>query len=108
MAKVRIDAGACGIETLVEVERAGEKRYSLKVGSACEMVERLARELPELDMLDVFKKVLDNPVYRSASLCLRHVSCPVPCGILKALEAEAGLAVPRAVSITFIEEAAED
>lgn len=66
------------------------------------MVAKLGEELTELTMTDAFKRVFDNPVYRKGVACLRHVACPVPSGILKALEVEAGLNVPRDVSITFI------
>jgi hypothetical protein len=34
-------------------------------------------------------------VYHSLSGCVRHVTCPVGSGILKAAEAAAGLALPR-------------
>jgi hypothetical protein len=65
------------------------------------MVEKLGEKVQTMDMMDVFKKILDNPVYRQGSICLRHVSCPVPSGILKALEVEAGLALPKDVKIVF-------
>ena len=54
--------------------------------------------------MDAFKRVLDNPVYTKGATCLKHVACPVPSGILKALEVEAGLAVPKDVSIIFLKE----
>jgi len=46
----------------------------------------------------------NNPVYRSAAKNLKHVACPVPSGILKALEVEAGLNVLKDASITFVKE----
>ncbi len=103
MTKVKVNPGACGLITEIRASGAGKKKYSIVISSDCEMVRKLAERLPELGMMDVFKKMLDNPVYRAGSECLRHVTCPVPCAILKTLEAEAGLAVPRDVSITFIE-----
>jgi hypothetical protein len=52
-------------------------------------------------MTDLFKKMLDNPVYVRGSVCLKHTSCPVPWCILKAVEAELGLAVPKDVTMKF-------
>lgn len=101
MARLAIEPGACGLSTVVEVLKTEGKSYRVKITSDCEMVQKLGERLKELGMMDAFKKILDNPVYREGSLCLKHVSCPVPCGILKALEVEAGLAVPRDVTIRF-------
>ncbi|GAB4390228.1 MAG: hypothetical protein Kow0025_20800 [Thermodesulfovibrionales bacterium] len=107
MARAVIKPGACGLTTTVRVTKAQGRRYKVSVSSECEMVEKLGSELGELEMTDAFKRILDNPVYKNASACLRHVSCPVPCGVLKALEVEAGLAVPKEVSIKFEEEDGE-
>ena len=40
-------------------------------------------------------------VYAKASECLKHTACPVPCAIIKCIEAEAGLALKKPVSIEF-------
>jgi len=64
-------------------------------------VEKLGEKIQTMDMMDVFKRILDNPVYREGSACLRHVSCPVPSAVQKALEIEAGLALPKDVKIVF-------
>jgi hypothetical protein len=107
VARLSIEPGACGLSTAVEVLKAEGKGFRVRVTSECEMVEKLGERLRELGMMDAFKKILDNPVYREGSSCLRHVSCPVPCGILKALEVEAGLAVPRDVTMRFMEKEGE-
>jgi len=44
----------------------------------------------------------DNPVYRSAAKHLKHVACPVPSAILKAIETESGMNVPKDVRIEFV------
>jgi hypothetical protein len=100
MAKVKVNAGACGLQTTIEV-KPGLKGFKVKVLSECPMAAKLGYDLPELKMMDAFKKILDNPVYRTGSMCLKHISCPVPCAVLKCLEAEAGLAVMKDVVISF-------
>jgi chitinase len=101
MTKIRIQPGACGMLITAEVKKKDKKTFTLTMTSECEMVKKLGAELPELNFMDAFKRVLDNPVYTKGAICLKHVACPVPTGILKALEVEAGLAVPRDVSIVF-------
>jgi hypothetical protein len=103
-AKVIINPGACGFTATVVVEIKKNKNFSVTITSECPMVSKLGIELAELTMGDVFKSLLNNPVYKKGATCLRHVACPVPSGILKALEVEAGLNVPKDVSITFVTE----
>ncbi len=104
MTRVVVNPGACGMESTIEIEKKNSNTYTVKVGSECEMVVKLGREISELTMMDVFKRVLDNPVYTRAATCLKHVACPVPAAILKALEVEAGLNVPKDVTIRFVKE----
>ena len=104
MTKAVIQPGACGMPATVEVVKKDSKTYLLKISSECEMVVKLGREVPELTIMDAFKRLLDNPVYRKGATCLKHVACPVPSAILKALEVEAGLNLPKDVSITFVKE----
>ena len=40
-----------------------------------------------------------HTLYELAPQCLAHPACPVPSGIVKAIEVEAGLALPADVSI---------
>ncbi len=102
MTKANINPGICGLKTSVEIEKKEGKKYALSVKSDCEMVEKLAKEISELDFMDAFKRITENPVYRKGSTCLKHVSCPVPCAILKAFEVEAELALPGNVTIELI------
>lgn len=88
----------------VEVNKKDKKTFTLTITSECKMAEKLGTEIPELTLMDAFKRVLDNPVYTKGATCLKHAACPVPSGILKALEVEAGLAVPKDVSIIFLKE----
>ncbi|MGD0282127.1 MAG: hypothetical protein ABSB95_07175 [Dissulfurispiraceae bacterium] len=101
--KVIINPGACGFPATVVVKKKdGKTLFSVSVTSECEMVSKLGYEIAELTMIDAFKRLMDNPVYRKGAICLRHVACPVLSGILKALEVEAGLNLPKDASITFV------
>jgi hypothetical protein len=104
MAKIRINPGACGMDVLVTVTQKDQNSFTVSILSDCKMVEKLGQELNELAMMDAFKHLLGNPVYVKGAACLRHAACPVPSGILKALEVAAGLNVPRDVTMTFVKE----
>ncbi|MCL4490983.1 MAG: hypothetical protein M1510_03620 [Nitrospirae bacterium] len=108
MTKVIINPGACGMPAAVELEKKDGKTFAVKITSECAMVEKLGREIAELTLMDAFKRLLDNPVYKKGATCLRHVACPVPSGILKALEVEAGLNLPKDVSIVFVKDEAPE
>jgi len=102
MTKVRVDPGQCGMAAVVEVKKKDKGVFGLRITSDCDMVRKLAEEVPTLKLADAFKKLLENPVYKKGATCIRHVACPVPCAILKALEVEAGLGVPRDVTMVFM------
>lgn len=106
--KVIINPGACGFPAVVVIKKKDGETFSVSITSECEMVSKLGAEIGELTMMDVFKRIPDNPVFRKGAICLRHVACPALSGILKALEVEAGLNLPKDVSITFVAEDAED
>lgn len=101
MTRVSINPGACGFTAKVTVEKSGGKEYLLTIKSECPMVKKLGEALPVLNMLDIFVRLQDNPVYKQGGQCLKHTACPVPSGILKALEVEAGLNVPKDACIVF-------
>jgi hypothetical protein len=104
MTRLKIQPGACGMEVLVEVSQKEKKTFTARITSECPMVVRLGEELGEMSMMDAFKRLTETPVYVKGAACLKHAACPVPSGILKALEVEAGLAVARDVVMTFIRE----
>jgi hypothetical protein len=108
MTRVRVHSGVCGFVTTVTAEKTGKRNVSVKLDSGCEMVREMADDISSLDTMAAFTHFLQNPVYRLASRCLKHVACPVPSGILKALEVEAGLCLPRDAAIVFIGEDDEE
>ncbi len=77
---------------------------ALSADTNCEMVKKMLEDIAILDRFAPLTGFQNNPVYRSAAKHLKHVACPVPSGILKALEVEAGLNVKKDVTITFVKE----
>jgi hypothetical protein len=101
MTKVVVNPGVCGFNTTIEVSKQEKRRVSIKIDSGCEHIVELNKTLNELDMRDVLKQRGENEVYQQASLHQLHPSCIIPEAIIKAAEAELGLALPRDASIHF-------
>lgn len=101
MTKVTIHPGICGFSVTVTAEKAEGKKVRISLDTECEMVTGMREDISELDMRAAFTGHLQNPVYRSAAMHLKHAACPVPSGILKAVEVELGLCLPKDAVITF-------
>ena len=100
MTRVKVEPGVCGMVSTIEVSKDGMK-MNLKIDSACEMVKQLGEGLAEVSLRDALKPHAESIVYEWASKVRSHAACPVPMAILKAIEVEAKMALPRPVSITF-------
>lgn len=99
MAKAEINAGICGFKTTVLAQSNSSGTIHLTIESDCKAVCKLADQLQEVEP---FKEAFwrKGPVtHELAPKCLTHPACPVPSGIIKAIEVEAGLALPADVSI---------
>jgi hypothetical protein len=101
MTRVVVNPGICGFVTTIEVTKGAKHRVSISINSDCEHMAELGKSLKKLDMWDVLKPIADCEVHRQASEYQLHSVCPVPIGILKAIEVETGLALPRDVIIHF-------
>jgi hypothetical protein len=101
MTKVIVNSGICGFSVTITAEKDRDKNIRVSLDTECEMVKEMEKDIPILNMMSVFTAHLNNPVYRSASAHVKHTACPVMSGILKAVEVEAGLALPKDVSIVF-------
>ena len=101
MTRVTVQPGICGFSILVNVEKDKERNLRITLDTECEMVKKMAEDISFLEFRAPFSIILHNPVYKSASKTLKHAACPVPSGILKAIEVELGVCLPRPVSITF-------
>jgi hypothetical protein len=104
MTKVIVNSGACGYTITITAEKGKEKKIAISLDSACEMVKKMLADISTVDQRVTLTGFRDNPVYLSASKHLKHVACPAPSAILKAIETEAGLNVAKDVRIEFVRE----
>ena len=99
MAKAEIHAGICGFTTTVQTTMDGDM-CTVTIESDCAAIQRLAGHLSTVDPFREFTLRGEGPetLALGQKFC-SHAACPVPVGIIKAIEIEAGLALPLDVSI---------
>jgi len=99
MAKAEIFAGICGFSTQVETKMDGDL-VNLEIQSDCSAIQKLALELTSVNPYKEISARRAVPLTLQAGLkYCTHAACPVPVGIIKAIEVEAGLALPLDVTI---------
>jgi hypothetical protein len=99
VAKAEIFSGVCGFSTTVKTRMNGAK-CDISLESDCEAIQSLAEGLTEVNPWQEITFRGEGPLTlkRSAEHCY-HPACPVPVGIIKAIEVEAGLALPKDATI---------
>lgn len=105
MTKVRINPGVCGLITEVTAESEDQMDVTVTVKSGCESIRKMFEELGDtFDAYEVcLKKPGDNELYAYAAKHFPgHASCPAVAGIIKCMEAECRLALPKDAEITFL------
>ena len=99
MASAEIESGICGFRTTVKTTADG-RTVRVELETTCGYVEQLAEALTEVDPYKEISYRGEGPVtLKLAAEHLVHPACPVPSGIIKAIEVEAGLALPQDASI---------
>lgn len=101
MTKVRLNPGPCGFKTAIEVAKTAKRKVKVTITSGCEIITNLGQSLTVVGHSDSLQPRESSDLHAQATKHGLHTACPVPIAILKAIEVEAGLAVPRDVSIRF-------
>jgi hypothetical protein len=99
VAKAEIFSGVCGFSTVVEATMDG-KVCNLQITSDCAAIQKLAQELTQVNPYQEIstRRGMPKTLEKGAEYCT-HAACPVPVGIIKAVEVEAKLALPKDVII---------
>ena len=101
MTRAVVDPGICGMTATIEVNSIGKFKIKVEISSECTKIARIGTSLSDLSLRDALKPHVHSAVYACASESNLCPSCPVPVSILKAIEIETGLALPRPVHIEF-------
>lgn len=106
MTVLNVQAGACGCSAKVTATKVDDRHVHVVIESDCDQVTAMNEDLTNLQWKgkghEVFGRLAESAVYRSASTHIRHTACPVPSAILKAIEVEVGAAAPADVSFVFV------
>jgi hypothetical protein len=99
MASAEIESGICGFCTTVRTTTEG-RTVRIEFETECGHVKQLAERLTEVDPYKEISYRGEGPLtLKLAAEHLVHPACPVPSWIIKAIEVEAGLALPKDASI---------
>lgn len=106
MTEAIVEAGACGFRVAVRVKKEKEGivdgTMQLTIASACKDVMALGKDLNgSRPNTDFFGPLTRNAVFVAAAKQIRCGDCPVPSAILKAARVEAGIALPKDVTVKF-------
>ncbi len=102
MIRADIQPGVCNLQTKVEADSPDGMTIHLQITSECPMVQALAADLTAADAFqELFKPLRETLVAELAAKNKLHTTCLAPVGILKAMEAAAGLALPAEGRVTL-------
>lgn len=102
--KVCVDAGVCKMKTYITAKENDMGLVDISIESDCPNVLRMSWKLePMSPYAEVEAEFQKSEVYRLANDTIPHTACPVPAGIIKALEVAGDLGLKRDCSIRFID-----
>ncbi|MCL4407317.1 MAG: hypothetical protein M1542_03880 [Thermotogae bacterium] len=108
MTKVVVDPGICGFSITIQATSEDMQHVRLKISTECPNIKEVIGEI-EAHEFDAFKEVfvkLDkSDTYTILTPHIPHPMCLIYAGILKAIETETDLALPKDCHITIEKEA---
>lgn len=94
--KVTVDAGVCKRITTIDAKMNEDGEVEVDIRSDCPDVLRMSWAIkPVFPFLVVESPMCETDIYQLASKNLTHTACPVPSGILKAIEVAGELGIKR-------------
>ena len=104
-ARAEIDPGTCGFTAVVTATVEGGRKAHFTVVSQCEHVAVLATALAEHETFDAYDEMdwrTESPLHTLMRESLKgsYAWCPVPLGLLKALQVAAGLSLSDSMTLT--------
>ena len=91
---VKVFAGICAKTSVIHAKMNEDMNVEVTIESDCPMVSK--SPVPVVVPWDeVSKPMNESEVYKWASENIGHTACPVPCCIVKAIEAASGMALKK-------------
>lgn len=96
MAKATIHAGICGFTTVVQADCNDDQEASFTLHTDCPNYRPIDGVTYTEDAFKLcFTKVGEGFIYETLRPHCVHGACPVPSGVIKAVEVAAGIALPK-------------
>jgi hypothetical protein len=99
--KVTVEAGVCKMKTvIIAVSNPDTGSVDLDIQSDCPNILKMSWTLKSVcPYTEVEAPMNETDTYKCASEAVPHAACPVPCGIVKAIEVAGDLGLKRDVII---------
>ena len=94
---VKVMSGICGMITEIRATSDDQAQtVQLEFNTRCENIQKLADVLKVVNPFEEISFRGEGPkTMRMAARHCKHAACPVPSGIVKAVEVASGLALPK-------------
>lgn len=100
VAYVTVEAGICGFACTIRARKTGKRSVTVEISdSECRQIKRLAENMTEMTLKELFLPLTRNPVTIAAEKSGCHPSCAIPSALLKAVEVAMDMALPKDVRI---------
>lgn len=102
--KVTVNPGPCKLTTVVIAEMNDDDEITVSIQSDCGAYKKMNEELQEMTFdaySEIFTPFGTSQIAGIYKKYVKHATCPVLSAILKAIEAEANLALPTNVTFEF-------
>ena len=107
--RILVEPGICGFSCQVEARQKDKHCAIVEItGSECELIQKLAENIKEISVEDIFTPHTRNPVFKAVEQAGCHLTCPVPVALLKAAEVVLELALPKEACISFVQHEEKD
>lgn len=98
--KITIDAGACRRITTIHAVGDDMGMVTITLDTDCEYLQKMASHIePITSYLEVEAPISTTVTYKLATEHLPHAACPVPCGMIKAIEVAGDMGIKKDVSM---------
>ncbi|MBQ3685239.1 MAG: ABC transporter ATP-binding protein [Candidatus Methanomethylophilaceae archaeon] len=95
---VTVMAGVCAMTTKIHAKMNDDMSVTLEIETDCPQIKKglEAEPIPVgMPWDEVGTPMIESGIYKWASEHLRHTACPVPCCVIKAIEAAGGLGLKK-------------
>ncbi|HTO20919.1 MAG TPA: hypothetical protein VMQ10_00435 [Spirochaetia bacterium] len=100
--ELKVHSGICGFSTVIRASSEDGQTVKVDFTTTCPHLEKAREQLRTIDAYtELFRKPHETASYAALSQHLPHTACPLYSGFLKAIEASAGLALRKDVTMTW-------